>query len=66
MTDAEQAFNRGVQAFKSGDMDVAIESLEAATHMDHQNYRAFNHLGAAYAAKVASTRRSALSRLPSK
>ncbi len=51
MADAEQAFNRGVEAFKSGDVDLAIESLEAATQMDHQNYKAFNHLGAAYAAK---------------
>lgn len=44
-------FNRGVDAFKSGDMDTAIEALEAATHDDPQNVKAFNYLGAAYAAK---------------
>lgn len=44
-------FTRGVEAFKSGDVDKAIEALEAATHEDPQNVKAFNYLGAAYAAK---------------
>src|ERR1035437_5122697 len=52
MTDATELYNRGIAAFKAGDVDLAIESLEAATQLDHQNYKAFNHLGAAYAAKT--------------
>lgn len=44
-------FVSGVEAFKAGDLDNAIECLEAATQTDHGNYKAFNYLGAAYAAK---------------
>ena len=51
MTDAMDNFTRGIEAFKSGDMDKAIENLEAATQVDHANHKAFNYLGAAYAAK---------------
>lgn len=51
MTEAEEHFRRGVEAFKAGDCDKAIEELEAATRLDQNNYKAFNYLGAAYAAK---------------
>jgi Flp pilus assembly protein TadD len=51
MTEAEEHFRRGVEAFKAGDCDKAIEELEAATRLDQDNYKAFNYLGAAYAAK---------------
>ena len=51
MLDATQRFALGVEAFKSGDTDKAIEELEAATHSNHDNYKAFCYLGAAYAAK---------------
>ena len=51
MADATELYSRGVEALKSGNIDLAVESLEAATQLDHQNYKAFNHLGAAYAAK---------------
>jgi len=51
MDEAAQHFERGVQAFKSGDYDNAVNELETATQMNHEDYRAFNYLGAAYAAK---------------
>ncbi len=51
MSEADEHFRRGVEAFKTGDCEKAIEELEAATRLDHNNYRAFNFLGAAYAAK---------------
>lgn len=41
----------GIEAFKSGDVARAIQELEAATKEDPANYRAYNFLGAAYAAK---------------
>jgi len=51
MAEAQEHFNRGVEAFKSGDCDTAIDELEAATRLDQSNYKAFNFLGAAYAAR---------------
>ena len=51
MTEAQDHFTHGVEAFKVGDCDTAIEELEAATRLDHGNHKAFNYLGAAYAAK---------------
>ena len=51
MADATELFNTGIEAFKAGNVDLAIESFEAVTQLDHQNHKAFNHLGAAYAAK---------------
>lgn len=51
MDDAAEYFQKGVEAFKAGDFDVAIEELETATRLDHANHKAFNYLGAAYAAK---------------
>ena len=50
MTDQDN-YVAGVEAFKSGEVEKAIELLEIATHDDHSNYRAFCYLGAAYAAK---------------
>jgi tetratricopeptide (TPR) repeat protein len=50
MTQADEHYKLGVEAFKAGDCDKAIEELEAATRLDHGNYKAFNYLGAAYAA----------------
>ncbi|MGI6296200.1 MAG: tetratricopeptide repeat protein [Armatimonadota bacterium] len=44
-------FRQGVEAFKAGNFDAAVEALEAVTHSDHENYKAFCYLGAAYAAK---------------
>lgn len=51
MSDATESYDRGMQAYRSGDIDKAIEELEAATHADAANYKAFSYLGAAYAAK---------------
>lgn len=44
-------FMHGVEAFKVSDFDKAIDELEAATKLSHDNYKAFCYLGAAYAAK---------------
>lgn len=41
----------GVDAFKNGEIDEAIEKLEASTMQDKKNHKAFAYLGAAYAAK---------------
>lgn len=49
--DAAQRFASGVEAYKAGEFDKAIEELEAATQLDENNYKAFCYLGAAYAAK---------------
>lgn len=51
MDNSAGSFERGVEAFKASDFDKAIEELEAATHSNHDNYKAFCYLGAAYAAK---------------
>lgn len=51
MADGVENFERGVEAFKTNDLDIAIEELETATQLDHANYKAFCYLGAAYAAK---------------
>ena len=44
-------FALGVEAFKAGDFNKAIEELEAATQSSRDNYKAFCYLGASYAAK---------------
>lgn len=51
MLEASEHFRHGVDAFNAGDFDKAIEELETATQMNHEDHRAFNYLGAAYAAK---------------
>ena len=51
MEDSAGRFAKGVEAFKAGEIDTAIEELEAATQENHDNYKAFCYLGAAYAAK---------------
>lgn len=51
MAESAESFRLGIDAFKSGDLDAAVEQLEATTHSDHQNHKAFTYLGAAYAAK---------------
>ena len=51
MSESNENFVHGVEAFKAGDFDKAIEELEAATQSSHDNYKAFCYLGAAYAAK---------------
>lgn len=51
MEDIAGSFERGVEAFKASEFDRAIEELEAATQSNHDNYKAFCYLGAAYAAK---------------
>ncbi len=44
-------YERGMQALKAGDFDTAIAELEEASRENHQDYRVFNCLGAAYAGK---------------
>ena len=44
-------FRLGREAFKAGDFDKAIEELETATQLNHEDHKAFCYLGAAYAAK---------------
>jgi tetratricopeptide (TPR) repeat protein len=51
MADTADRFASGVEAFKASDFDKAIVELEAATHLNQDNYKAFCYLGAAYAAK---------------
>lgn len=51
MANAAERFASGVEAFKANDFDKAIEELEASTHLNQDNYKAFCYLGAAYAAK---------------
>lgn len=50
MADAMEHFIVGVDAFKAGEIDKAIQELEASTQFDNKNYKAFAYLGAAYAA----------------
>lgn len=51
MEEAAEHYRLGVEAYKAGDMDKAVQELEQATQMDHDNHRAFNYLGATYAAQ---------------
>jgi len=51
MAEATEHFRLGVEAFKAGDCDTAIQELETATQLDHQDHRAFCYLGAVYSAK---------------
>jgi tetratricopeptide (TPR) repeat protein len=51
MEESGSPFERGVAAMKAGDLDTAITEFEEATRASHDDYRVFNHLGAAYAAK---------------
>ena len=51
MAEATEHFRLGVEAFKAGDCDTAIEELETATQLDHQDHKAFCYLGAAYSGK---------------
>jgi tetratricopeptide (TPR) repeat protein len=51
MEDAAEHCRLGAEAYKAGDVDKAIEELETATHLNHDDHRAWCYLGAAYAAK---------------
>ncbi len=51
MSSAEEHFQKGLEAFKEGDLETAIRELEDSTQIDQNNYKAFNYLGAAYASK---------------
>lgn len=51
MAEADEHFRLGVEAYKAGNYDKAIEELEAATELNHEDHKAFTYLGAAYAAK---------------
>ena len=51
MDEAMEHFQRGVEAFKIGDIAKAIEELETTTQLDHTNHKAFCYLGAAYSAQ---------------
>jgi tetratricopeptide (TPR) repeat protein len=51
MGDVSTHLEQGLTAFKAGNIDTAIAELETATREDPTSFRAFNYLGAAYAAK---------------
>ncbi|MCE5323942.1 tetratricopeptide repeat protein [bacterium] len=51
MAEAMEHYMLGVDAFKAGNIETAIEELEAATHLDHENHKAFTYLGVAYASQ---------------
>jgi tetratricopeptide (TPR) repeat protein len=51
MAEADEHFRLGVEAYKAGNYDKAIEELETATELNHEDHKAFTYLGAAYAAK---------------
>lgn len=51
MADAMEHYKVGVEAFKAGNIETAVEQLETATQLDHTNYKAFCYLGAAYSVK---------------
>lgn len=44
-------YQSGLAAMKAGDYDTAMAELEQATREYHDDYKLFNYLGAAYAAK---------------
>lgn len=43
--------NTGIEAYKAGNIDKAIQELEEATRQENENVKAFNYLGAAYFTK---------------
>lgn len=49
MTEGKSALERGIELFKEGAFDEAVNLLEDATRADEWNYDAFVYLGAAYA-----------------
>lgn len=49
MTEQKTALQRGMELFKQGAYDEAVDALEDATRQDSWNYDAFVYLGAAYA-----------------
>jgi len=51
MSEAQEHFNAGVEAYNAGDIDKAVEELETATQLDNTDHKSFIYLGAAYAAK---------------
>jgi Flp pilus assembly protein TadD len=51
LEEAQKHYKAGVEAFKAGDIDRAVEELESATRLDDTDHKAFSYLGAAYAAK---------------
>lgn len=51
MAEAASHLEEGIKAYAAGDLDKAIQELEEATRQDHESFKAFNYLGAAYFAK---------------
>jgi Flp pilus assembly protein TadD len=51
MEQSASHYELGLAAMKSGDYDTAVDELEAASRENQTDYRIFNCLGAAYAAK---------------
>lgn len=51
MNQVKTHLEMGVEAFRAGNIDAAVQELEAATQEEPGNYKAFNFLGATYAAK---------------
>lgn len=51
MEQSDSHYKLGLEAFKAGDYDKAISELEDASRESHKDYKVFNCLGAAYAAK---------------
>ncbi|MEN6371760.1 MAG: tetratricopeptide repeat protein [Armatimonadota bacterium] len=51
MEQSSNHYETGLAAMKAGDYDTAVSELEEASRQSHKDYRVFNCLGAAYAAK---------------
>lgn len=51
MEQSNNHYEAGLAAMKAGDYDSAIRELEEASRQSHKDYKVFNCLGAAYAAK---------------
>lgn len=51
MEDWTSHYNSGITAFRAGDYDTAVTELEVASRGNHEDYKIFNALGAAYAGK---------------
>ena len=51
MEQSDNVYARGLEAMKEGNIDSAIAEFEQASQERGNDYRIFNYLGAAYAAK---------------
>jgi Flp pilus assembly protein TadD len=51
MEQSSSHYETGLAAMKAGDYDTAVFELEEASRQSHKDYKVFNCLGAAYAAK---------------